>query len=344
MPSLSIPPKAWVLAGPASALARLEPLIAAHHRRRPVRVLTRPETIAGALNHAGAVLLVDGPRKSPSRTLPGVFLTAPNGARVPVGWLPDAGTRLAVYAEAATAALERDGRGPAVVLGEYDERALALADRLTAAFSVTLPTFNWTAQRLTQAGLTDALGCGPGIALFVGHALAGGWAGYGGFGREELARVPVGAAIGALLSISCSAASRPRRGLSFCEEAALGGVCIAALGACGPTLHASNAELALALACTLQNPGVTTLAALLLAARVRAGALDRYRIVGDPLAPLAGAPGCEAAARRVFAPGPDDALPVIPLGAWSAPPDFAVAILPKEGSPEPKAEGRLRVS
>ena len=81
-----------------------------------------------------------------------------------------------------------------------------------------------------------------------------------------------------------------------------------------------------------------------IAERRLAPPLDRYRIVGDPLTPLAGAPGCDAAARRVFAPGPDDALPVIPLDAWSAPPDFAVALLPKEESPEPKAEGRLRVS
>jgi hypothetical protein len=322
MPSLSTPPKAWVLGGPASALARLEPLIEAHRRRRPVRVLTTLEAIGGALDHADAVLLVGGVRKSPGRALSGVFLTAPNGARVPAGWLPDAGARLATYAKAATKALERAGLGPAVVLGEYEQRALALADRVTAE-SGAAPTFNWTAQRLTRAGLSDALGCGPGIALYVGHALAGGWAGYGGFGHRDLGRVPAGNPVGALLSISCSAASRPRRGLSFCEEAALGGVCIAALGACGPTLHASNAELALALACTLKNPGVTTLAALLLAAPVRAGALDRYRIVGDPLAPLAGAPGCDAAARRIFAPGPDDALPVIPLDAWSAPPECA---------------------
>ena len=307
-------PKPWVLLGPASTLARLEPLIEAHRRRRPVRVLTTTEAIGGALEHAGAVLVVGGARKSPGRALAGVFLTAPSGARVAVGWLPDAGARLAFYARAAEEALERDGRGPAVVLGEYDARALALADRMFTAFSSSVPTFNWTAQRLTQAGLSDALGCGPGIAVYVGHALAGGWAGYSGFGRAALARVPAGKSIGALLSISCSTASRPRRGLSFCEEAVLGGVCIAALGARGRTLHAGNAELASALASTLKIPGVTTLAALLLTAPVPAGALDHYRILGDPLAPLAGAPGSEAAARRVFAPGPDDSLPVIPLG------------------------------
>jgi hypothetical protein len=170
---MSSPPKTWVLAGPASALARLEPLIEAHRRRRPVRLLASLEAIGGALHNAAAVLLVGG-GKSPGRALSGVFLTAPNGARVVAGWLPDAGARLAANAEAAAKALERDGRGPAVVLGEYDERALALADRVTAALSGAAPTFNWTAQRLTPAGLSDALGCGPGIALYVGHALAGG--------------------------------------------------------------------------------------------------------------------------------------------------------------------------
>jgi hypothetical protein len=309
------------VAGSATALARLEPLIEAHRRRRPVRILAAPEAIGRHLDAAAAVLIVGGSPTSPGRALPGVFLRATNGARVPAGWLPDAGQRLATYARAAAEVLDRDPicrRGPAVVLAELDPRALVLADRIATALSGAIPTFTWTAQRLPQAGLIDALSCGPGLALYFGHAIAGGWAGYGGFGREAVARMSAGRPIGALLSISCSTASRPRRGLSFSEDAALSGVCAAALGARGRTLHAGNANLGLILARILADPAVTTLAELLLRASATAGALKRYRIVGDPLALLTGAPGCEAAARRVFAPGPDDTLPIIPLSAWSA--------------------------
>jgi hypothetical protein len=323
MPNTSTPPDrtargdAWVVAAPAAALARLQPLIQAHRRRREVCVVETPEAIGLHLNHAAAVLIVGGRGATPRRALPGVFLAAPNGARVPAGWLPDAGARLANYARTAGAVLERDlvhERGPAVVLGEFDTRALALVDRLASALAGTMPVFNWTAQRLTCDGLIAALGTGPGIAVYFGHGLAGGWAGYGGFGRDQIADMTGTPPIGAILSLSCSAASRPRRGLSFCEEAVLSGVCAAALGARGRTLHARNAELGTMFARGLQDPSIATLADLLLA--VPAGALDRYRVLGDPLAPLLGASGCEAAARQVFAPGPDDTLPVVPLAGW----------------------------
>jgi hypothetical protein len=307
------PDGAWVLAGPAETLARLAPLIEAHRRRRPVRLAR--DAAGSVLNDAAAVLVVGDAAASPGRALPGVFLGTPGGGRVAAGWLPAAGERLADYAARAADAVNRGGSGPAAVLGELDPRALALAERVQATLSEAMPAFNWTAQRLTRDGLCGALGCGPGIALYVGHALAGGWLGYGGFRRDDLAGVPKGRSVGALLSISCSAASRPRHGLSFCEEAVLGGVCITALGARGKTLHAENVELAMALARTLASERVTTLAELLLAAPT--GALSRYRILGDPLVPLAGAAGSEEAARSVFAPAPDDPLPVIPLDAWA---------------------------
>jgi hypothetical protein len=288
-------------------------LIDAHRRHRPVRLVAEAE--GPALNDAAAVLVVGGAATSPGGALPGVFVRAPDGACVAAGWLPDAGKQLADYALRAAAAVERNGSGPAAVLGELDPRALALADRVQAMLGDAMPVFNWTAQRVAREELLRALGCGPGVALYVGHALAGGWLGYGGFGRADLANVPKGRPIGALLSISCSVASRPRHGPSFCEEAVLGGVCIAALGARGKTLHKDNVELALALAQTLASNGVTTLADLLRAAPVRL--LRRYRIIGDPLVPLSGAAGSEDDARQIFAPAPDDLLPVIPLDAWA---------------------------
>jgi hypothetical protein len=306
----------WVLAGPATALAQLEPLIEVHRRYRKVRLLRGLEGIGACLKGAAAVLIVAARSTSPRRAFSGIFLQSPDGRQVPVGWLPAARQRLPAYAAAAAAVQERrHGLGPIVVLAELDPRALTLADRIIATLPGDIASFNWSSQRISRLNLIDALGCGPGVALYVGHGFAGGWAGYGGFGCDAIAEV-AGEPMGALLSICCSAASRPRGGASFCEEAVLSGACGAALGASGPTLHAGNAALSLVLAELIAERRVTNLADLLLAAAERTPVLHRYRIFGDPLTPLAGAVRCEAAARGVLAPGPDDELPVIPLSAW----------------------------
>jgi hypothetical protein len=333
MPSRSIPPDqaaagrpppaaggALVVEAGAAALAALEPLLGAHRRRREVRVAPR----AGAaddsrlLGGAAAVLRVGGPRATPARALPGPFLRAPDGAAIPVGWLPDAGPRLAAYARAAAEVQDRrpapGPAGPFVLLGEFDDRALGAVARMQALMGEAV-VHRWTAERIARPALVEALGAGPAAALYVGHGLAGGWAGYGGFGVACAARA-AGRPLGAVLSVSCSTAARPRSGLSFCEELVLTGLCAAALGACRRTLHRLNVELALDLAAALAGRSAPTLGALLLACRWPPAVLARYRIVGDPLAPLLGAPGALAAARAVFAPGPDDPLPVVPLAAW----------------------------
>jgi hypothetical protein len=302
----------WILAGATSSLSRLEPLIEAHRAQRPVHIVAHSDAIGSVLNEAAGVLVVGGTAP------PEVFMRAPNGTRIPVGWLPDAKDRLACYARAAAEVQARtDTNASVALLGEFDPRALALVSRVAAALPADAATFQWTAERLSQAALIEALGCGPGLALYFGHAVAGGWAGYGGFGCNAISRVARGRPIGALMSIACSAASRPRRGFSFCEEAVLSGACAAAFGARGRTLHHANADLGLALARVLAASPVPTLGALLLAASPADRALHRYRIIGDPLARLLGAPGSIAAARSVFAPAPDDPLPVIPLGAWT---------------------------
>lgn len=104
--------------------------------------------------------------------------------------------------------------------------------------------------------------------------------------------------------------------MSFSEEIVLSGLCATALGAAGLTLHRRNAKLALALAQALRCTS-TTLADVLLAPGVPLSPLSRYRIIGDPLAPLVGDPHSLEKARRVFAPAPDEVLPVVPLSSWA---------------------------
>ncbi len=207
--------------------------------------------------------------------------------------------------------------GPFLLLGEFDDGALDTVSRMQERLPREVAVHRWTAERLPRHALIDALRGGAAAAIYLGHGLAGGWAGYGGFGVASAAEA-AGDPLGAVLSLSCSTAARPRKGFSFCEELALTGLCAAALGAVSRTLHQLNVALALDLASALAEDPRPTLASLLLACPWPQDLRNCYRIIGDPLAPLTAAPAAARAAETVFAPGPDDILPVISLGDWGA--------------------------
>lgn len=323
-------PAGWVVAAGAAALRRLEPLIAAHDAIQPVRVISlcgdEPEpaaALAGALDDAGSALIVGNRRRAPRTALPGLFLHSAEGRPVPTGWLPDAGPRLEVFARAAATVLARARaalpRGPLAVLAQRQDAALRLAALTSdgAARDSALPVLRWTAERLSRTDLLGALRSGVGLAIYVGHGRSCGWVGYQGVRASHLAEAR-GEPAGAILSLCCAVGSRHRIGTSFAEELVLSGICGAALGATGKTLHVRNGWLAKSLCQTLARTPVATLAELLLAAELppRACAWP-YRIVGDPSVPLIGAADALERARRVAAPGADDPLPPHPEpGEW----------------------------
>jgi hypothetical protein len=309
----------WVVAGLEDAVSRLDPLIAAHRLQRPVREVVSRELTGADLQDAAALLVIGEARRTPGSSLPGVFIKAEDGRRIPAGWLPDIGERLDTYARAAAEvqlrSVRHSARGPFILLGELDERALDTVERVAAQMPGDAPLFHWTADRLPRQDLVSALQCGPGAAFYFGHATGWGWSGYAGFDKADAA-LATGNALGAILTISCSSATRQPPGLSFCEEIALCGLCAAALGASRKTLHHQNVKLGIALAQGLASGGIETLARLLLATPVSPHILARYRIIGDPLAPLIGHPESCARAEAVFAPAPDAILPVVPLCDW----------------------------
>ncbi|HLJ87292.1 MAG TPA: hypothetical protein VKZ53_10755 [Candidatus Angelobacter sp.] len=314
---------AWIVAGPALALARLSVLASAHRSHRPVLEVGSLQEAIPHLNHAAGVLLVGGMHRSLS-DLPGVFLEAPNGRRVPVGWLPDVGGRLETYAHAAAQVQLRCGqgqeRGPLALLGENGSRYLDLTGKIRTILEDTqdkLALVQWTAERIVRRDLVKALGVGLGAAIYCGHGVAAGWVGYGGFDGDDAAAA-CGNPIGAVLSIACSVSAGSGALQSFSENLALSGLCAAAFGAVQPTLHERNVELALALSAALQSPAIITLADLVSASGIPADGLESYRIAGDPLAPLLGDAGAMVKARAVFAPAPNDILPVVPLSSWAA--------------------------
>jgi hypothetical protein len=292
-----------VVAGSSEALARLRPLTLAHRNYRAVREVKTANFSDSDLDDALATLVVGKPPKS-------AFLRAGNDRQVPTGWLPDS-ERLETFAHAASEVQLRrtsnTGLGPFVLLGESEERALGFAGRLAGSLSDSAPVFQWTAERIGRRDLIEALQGGAGAAFYVGRGTAAGWAGYCGFDAGD-ARLACGHPIGAVLSLTCSA-------LGLSHEMVLSGLCAAALGAAGPTIHSHNVTLAFAISRALRC-GASSLADILLAPDIPCTALNPYRIIGDPLAPLIGHPQSLEHAQRILAPPPNVVLPVIPLSSW----------------------------
>jgi peptidase C25-like protein len=376
---------AWVVAGPKSALARLSPLIDAHSSCRSVRVVEintlsaqqlhselrlQPQTQLQQMpqsqilqdqiprlpiNDAASLLIIGDPRRSPRTALPGIFVRAANGRRIPTGWLPDVGDRLSDYARAAAEvqlrtnsevrphrnevqirrinearlhqivkpqprpirepqfpAIDTATPGPFVLLGEFSPRALQWAEWFSAELPKQSAIFQWTAERITRPNLITGLRFGAGAAFYFGHGTPNGWFGYGGFDKSD-ALASRGRPIGCIISFSCSVARRPAHSLSFCEDLVLSGLCAAAIGSTRPSLHHRNVEWSLAFAQILRRRRATTLCDLLSDPALPLPALNSYRILGDPMAQLIGHPECASHSKKIFAPAPTDALPIIPL-------------------------------
>ncbi|HEY0947288.1 MAG TPA: hypothetical protein VGD81_18535 [Opitutaceae bacterium] len=317
IPSIAGP---WVVAGSAPARAALAPLLEARRALQPVVELAGgvEAFLAAPARHlpagTAAVLIVGPRRRSPARMLPGLFLPDSEGRRVPVGWLPDLGDGLAVYARAAARVVARPRAiGPVVILGQWEDRFLRVGLRTARWFekhdTAGVLAFHWTADRILRmdmlAGLADTA---PGLALYYGHGRPRGWAGYHGV-RLEHFEDPWPEPIGALLALCCENASRLRTGMSFAEALALRGVFAGGLAAVRPTLHEHNRRLGPDLCEALTAQPVATLAELVLALPPADWARTPYRFIGDPAAPLAGASGAAERAACVFAPAPDDPLP-----------------------------------
>jgi len=332
-------PSPWVIAATASALAELAPLLAARAARQPVCVLK--DQVDAALadpaaclpRGAEALLVVGNPRRGPRRALRGLWVGDASGKNVPVGWLPAETARLATYAVAAAKVLERPpGPGPLAVLGQWEDRFLRVAlrtSRWMEKYAAAPAVFHWTADRISRTDLIDALGCGPGVAVYYGHGRANGWAGYHGV-RTGHFPAEWDEPIGSLLALCCENASRRGGRMSFAEDLVLRGVCAGTLASAGKTRHEDNRQLGPALCEALAAGKARTLADLVASADVPAGFWDRttYRFIGDPAAPLSGASDSIERAGRVAAPGPNDSLPSWP----EDPAEFAEAETARENT------------
>lgn len=313
----------WVIAASSSALKELEPLLASRAARQPLCVL--PDGVeqllaspSSVLPHNAEAVLVVGPYNlSPQQALPGLYLHDGQGRQVPVGWLPDAGQRLSVYAQASTRALKRQtASGPLIILGQWEDRFLRVARRTSNWFTRHAPSqsvFHWTADRICARDMISGLALGPGMAIYYGHGRSNGWAAYHGVRASDFGE-PWPEPIGAMLALCCENASRQQNAPSFAEELALRGVFAGGLAATTKTKHMDNRQLGRALCKSLGFNAVRTLAELIDQTDMPAGFWHKspYRFIGDPTAPIAGAEKANEQAAMVFAPAPDDELPPWP--------------------------------
>jgi len=306
----------WAVAAAPAALRELRPLVAAHERRREVHVhalggddVPAGERLRELAADADGVLVVGSRRRSPRTALPGPFVTDPSGRSVPVGWLPDVHTDLATFAAASARVARRaTGRsGPLAILGQWDARYLQLATRMERRLGsrAGVPgAVRWTAERLTREDVVRGLRFGVGAAVYFGHGRPTGWAGYHGMRAHHVVGVP-GEPVGALFSVTCLTASRWNTGLSFTEALVLGGGAAGAVGAVATVEHLENMRWMLGLARALRD-GETLLGRVLLRAAPATRRVEEpYRLIGDPLAQLVGAPAAGRRAARLFAPAPE---------------------------------------
>ena len=150
----------------------------------------------------------------------------------------------------------------------------------------------WPARVITGRDLPAALGIGLGACVYFGHGHCGGWDGYWGIDAATLAQA-MDEPAGAVFSLTCLAAKRPDAGFSFCEELVLSGYCAAAWGSAGRTSHRRNRRVGLELCRAMRSQ--STIAGVIRNSQSSWLSMAGYRLIGDPLATLAGAP---AASRR----------------------------------------------
>jgi len=289
------------------ALDGLEPLLRVYAQEGSVVVLeggvqTRAELEANA-GDVDAMLVVGPRRRSPRTALPGPFVTAADGRRVPVGWVPDWGwepvRRFAETAARIHKRSRRDRRRKTVAVlaqrtGRYRDLSHRI-ERLLGESGGAVRALRWTADELTRDELTRGLGYGLSAAVYVGHGRPVGWVGYRGVRAHHVADAHQ--PTGAVLSLTCLTASRRRVGVSFSEALVLGGAAGASFGAVCSTDHRWNARWALRISRALAE-GAPTVGDLVVAAEHDDPAVAGYRIIGDPIAPLVDAP---EAARRAEA-------------------------------------------
>lgn len=303
----------WLLVAPGNALEMLRPLIDAHARVRPVRVVEQstPSLNDVDLRDVRGAMLVTAAEHAPEATLSAPFITD-GEERIPVGMLPwTDDSSLARFVNAAVEVQSRPPRAePLALLGEWDphvRRMVARAQQILGkGAEPPIRTLCWTADRLIRRDLIEGLGHGLAGAFYFGHGRPYGWCGYHGLHTRHLQYLN-GRPLGGVLSLTCNTAQRGGKALSFAEELVTRGITPAVLAATAPTRTIGNWWWATRVCQVLRATPDITVGELTVAALPPKEAFYRgYRLLGDPLTPLRGADDAMKRCAAVYAPAPDE--------------------------------------
>lgn len=298
-----------LLVAPVAQVGDLDALVNAW-RARGVEVIVQAydhamptaDTLLDKHDDLAAVLLAGDARRAPATVLPGPFLIDRRGQRIPAAWLPlrDAASNRCFAATAARVQRRARQLMAVALLGQWHPRYLRVADRMATLLDARTRTLRWTSDVIGRDDMVRALGSGLGLGLYVGHGRPSGWVGYQGVRRHHFESPADGEPLGALLSLCCRTASRRRIGLSYAEALPLQGVTAASFGATSDTLHTDNTRWAIGL-CEALAAGATTVGDLVVrGAPSSLSACAPYRLIGDPLAPLASARAAVSEAQAVM--------------------------------------------
>ena len=233
-------------------------------------------------------VLVTGKRSyAPSTVLPGPFLLTKKERKIPAAWLPlQKENDVMAFVRTLKEVHQRNRSAPGMaLLAQWHPRYLKLSDRMSELLEEQIKVFRWTGDIITRENVVEALGTGLGMGIYFGHGRPAGWVGYYGM-RSHHFKDFSGKPMGCVLSLCCRTASRRRTGISYTESLPLMGVSAAAFGAVRETKHTDNMKWAIRI-CTALNNGIDNLGDLLLQSEPpNTDAVQHYRIIGDPFAPL----------------------------------------------------------
>ncbi|MCC6287467.1 MAG: hypothetical protein IT249_06250 [Chitinophagaceae bacterium] len=233
-----------------------------------------------------AVLVVGKKSYAPSTVLPGPFLYT-QGKKIPAAWLPlQKEADVFPFIQTLKKVHRRKKSTPGMaLLAQWHPQYLRLTQRMSDLLEDKIPVFKWTGDIITREDVVHALGSGLGMGIYFGHGRSVGWVGYYGMRSHHFESFE-GNPLGCMLSLCCKTASRKRTGLSYAESLPLMGVSAAAFGAVRETRHTDNMKWAIRI-CTAINEGIDNLGDLLIHAEPpNIEAVEHYRIIGDPFAPL----------------------------------------------------------
>lgn len=237
-----------------------------------------------------AVLLIAPSRRAPRTLTDSPLITRPDGLQIPIGLLmPKHPEELEVFAQAAAKVhLQQKAFPSLALLSQRHPRYKRLGERIEkilAPHRDRIPVFNWSSDLVFQEDMIKGLAGGLGTALYLGHGRPVGWSGYAGLRAHHFTEKE-GHPLGSILSLCCLTASRRKVGRSFSESLVLEGHTASCLAAVIPTLHTDNTRWAVRVTQVISE-GVKTLGDLINAVQpMKPSALNAYRIIGDPLAPL----------------------------------------------------------